>query len=671
MESEEGKGELASRVTQHLRLSSRHRSVSPQSHRYPLPVVNSAAPVAIPPPEAWRNLPPPPVTVATGSISIPPLNSQGVVHSPRPFLSPKQSFSVDPLTHHSLPKSERVEELERMAAEVDAQNTDLSGDIPKATSAPLHRPAYVNKTLPGPPVPTGRDKSPIPSVEARTRVDTAFFDPPSEPVPSHQAPPTPTLTAVTPVRLHRSELNGLGQAESGLDALERKLLAEVGTKKLDLRQRRLDARAVLPITIPAPSRAIDPPNDSAISSLTLAHHDPDSDERTHKAGNSNSSRDAKDASQRGRMASVKKRGEPSGRGKAGSDRHLEKSKKERKVGKKERNGDGEGRRHRQAAKGRVAAWLGGIDPHVPPLDAPPPLSPNLDPAIDAIQSVSGTDLTALKAVDIHEMDVSSAPNPRSSGFVPIESFKREGHRAPEAENPGKSPATALPFWTPHKSDGQVSDQSTKSTPKAGPVNGQVELPLPQHSPPVSRKVAERLRFPPPSHPDVKYDVRSARGGRGGKVTAVASIWASGAAQPNNDGAAKPSDPVQKSLAVPPQRPTSKSPLSDRPASSQQPKLLDLPGRRRPVIKSSSVPIISSSHATPTLSSTASLARPSPTTAVKSVKVPPTISETYSEVGKVRPASAKIHTDRPPPPGDLAFGQARLRDLIKKYQGQAT
>ncbi|KAJ3481410.1 hypothetical protein NLJ89_g12216 [Agrocybe chaxingu] len=35
-------------------------------------------------------------------------------------------------------------------------------------------------------------------------------------------------------------------------------------------------------------------------------------------------------------------------------------------------------------------------------------------------------------------------------------------------------------------------------------------------------------FPPPLDSEVKYDIRSARGGRGGKVTSVANLWASGA-----------------------------------------------------------------------------------------------------------------------------------------------
>jgi hypothetical protein len=86
---------------------------------------------------------------------------------------------------------------------------------------------------------------------------------------------------------------------------------------------------------------------------------------------------------------------------------------------------------------------------------------------------------------------------------------------------------------------------------------------------------------------------------------------------------------------------------------------------RPVIKAASVPaIVSSSHATPMLSSTASLARPSPPPGERrgQPKVLSTIKESRSEVGK-----GKEMPPVKPAAGDLVFGQARLRDLIKKYQ----
>ncbi|KAH6901199.1 hypothetical protein BKA70DRAFT_1309744 [Coprinopsis sp. MPI-PUGE-AT-0042] len=104
---------------------------------------------------------------------------------------------------------------------------------------------------------------------------------------------------------------------------------------------------------------------------------------------------------------------------------------------------------------------------------------------------------------------------------------------------------------------------------------------------------------------------------------------------------------------------------------------------RPIIKSTSVPaMISSSHAVPVLSSTASLARPAPSaprvatdlvngrrqidigrSGAKAV-----VDRPAPEPAVAAPAQAVPITKSPPP--DLAFGQARLRDLIKKYQTQA-
>jgi hypothetical protein len=667
---EEGKGERASRITHHLRLSSRHRSVSPQSHRFPLPTSN---PVPIPPARTTlQNFPHAAIVTTNISGSSPTL--QAVVHSPRPLLSPKQSYAVDPITHNSLPKSERVEELERMAAEVDARNKDLSADIPKAPAE-----SNLNKTLPGPPVPTGKDILLSPPIVTRTRVDTYFaaipeVEPVPVSVPSEKTPATPMLTAVTPAKLSRPDLlGGLGSSrtESGLDALERRLLAEVGTRKLDLNEKRPDVRSVLPIPIPQPNKGPETLNDSAISSLTLADHD--SDGRTHKAGKSSLSGDDREVGQ--------DREKESGKTTALSGREGD-----RKNGKKkERVKDGEAHRFRKSAKGRVAAWLGGIDPDIPPLDILPSPSPDMvvePPASSAVE---------VKAVaptpgDISDKkDVLSAPNPRSSGFVPIRTLKRDAlqrntalKEAPLSSNVVEKSVTqpwspslvveenspissrVSPSWTSHSVE--AISPSLPGTDGMGKVPWQALKSSALH-----QKVAHlspRLpAFPPPRlDPEVKYDVRSARGGRGGKVAAVASIWASGAIQSK--------DAQTRALLS-----TAKTPPSNNtPSTSPEPNLVDFPGKRgRPINKSPSLPaVISSSHAIPTLSSTASLARPTPTpNKVRSpLKVQPTISETDSEVGKAQ-TTPKVTPAKPALTGDLAFGQARLRDLIKKYQGQTS
>ncbi|KAF8809703.1 hypothetical protein BYT27DRAFT_7254424 [Phlegmacium glaucopus] len=84
---------------------------------------------------------------------------------PIPQLTPKHSFTRDPaLSSLTISKSERVEDLEKMADEVAKNSRDLSGDLPKAASAAtlegldweVKRDYLNNKTLPEPPVPSGK-----------------------------------------------------------------------------------------------------------------------------------------------------------------------------------------------------------------------------------------------------------------------------------------------------------------------------------------------------------------------------------------------------------------------------------------------------------------------------------------------------------------------------------
>lgn len=669
------------------------------------------------------------------------------MHSPRPFLSPKQSYSKDPITHNSVPKSVRVEELERMADEVMATTTDLSADIPKtapqtAVDELSEEPSNINKTLPKPPVSTRKEKrlSPLPE---RTRVDTYFATAPVpvpetapvQPTPSERTPPTPTLTAVTPAKPPKAGYLGDNlRSESGLDALERRLLAEVGTRKIDTGERRPDVRSIVqPITIPTSKEPHEPLNDSAISSLTLAgEHEHDSDEKTHRAGKSSASGDEQAEERRKRRREREKEKGREGR----SDKSGKEG--ERKAGRKrekERGKDGEGHKTRKsAAKGRVAAWLGEIDPEVPPMEevAPPSSAVTKSPphtfsqdglptfevegvvqiVPHAVTAEGEKDTDAGKTAEQRgdglrklQEDTPSAPNPRSSGFVPIGTLKRDTFQRPETKEMSvaeearrvadiwssppvlkdkspKLPVVAAPTHTPQsiRTDRHVSPPSSTQPDKLDSGKNPWQTVKQDHAlkpaSPSPKKIVQpspRLPlFPPPRiDPEVKYDIRSARGGRGGKVTAVASIWASGAlgSDPKPREIAK-TTPDPSSTPKPTRAPI-KSLLSSGP-STGEPKLVELAGKRtRPVVKSSSVPaMISSSHATPTLSTTASLARPAPHRVKPSVKVPTTITETHSE-GVGRAQAAKMTPLKTANSGgDLAFGQARLRDLIKKYQGQA-
>ena len=68
--------------------------------------------------------------------------------------------------------------------------------------------------------------------------------------------------------------------------------------------------------------------------------------------------------------------------------------------------------------------------------------------------------------------------------------------------------------------------------------------------PAPRRVANRYPPPPPlsRQVEMKYDVKSARGKRGGRVTAVASIWAEAS---KNAGGVKPTQPKTAAVASTP------------------------------------------------------------------------------------------------------------------------
>ncbi|KAJ7471047.1 hypothetical protein FB451DRAFT_1090677 [Mycena latifolia] len=734
-EAEEGKGERASRITQHLRQTTRNRSASPLSHRYPVPASNP-----IPIPQTMHNVPP----IDTNSLAVSPAaGSAGAVISPRPVLSPKASFA-----DASTPKSERVEELERMAAEVALKTSNLSGDIPKSTlSADTLKPAKekrrkskspskrsskrdkekekavaellteadLNKTLPGPPVPTGKT---APPAAPRTRVDTYFDASAAEASSSGAAQLTPrfaddeleqTQTPKTPT-LTATRRPALLTSESGLDALERRLLVEVGTRKMPAAPRP-DARSVVAAPMDIPAKRSDSANDSAISSLTLAGGVPEPDrDREHEEERD---RDSDERTQGAKKSSSERTERGDGERRSGRKKEKEKAK------------DGEPRKMRKAVKGRVAAWLGGIDPEVPPDVEPVPPSPDLDvegAVAPLSKEVATPEKVVVAPVEAESETPATVPNPRSSGFVPVKTFKRDPfQRIPVVGNPidearritdlwsvsspvlkdNKSPVTprvVSPTRVPQSVHTNRNVSPPSSPPKSNGVGARSNGWKPVVSPAAVADAPKKLAvpsprlpvFPPRLDPEVKYDIRSARGGRGGKVTAVASLWASGAlAEQPKDAAPKPataadflrSKPVSK--PVPASKP--KTLVEDKPAGAARAaptpaaKVLDKPAR--PIIKSASVPaVISSSHATPTLSSTASLARPAPKPRAPP-KPTPTIAESASEVvaglkGRVQASMSSVPAKAPAPassaskPGELAFGQAKLRDLIKKYQGQA-
>ncbi|OBZ72563.1 hypothetical protein A0H81_07416 [Grifola frondosa] len=649
--AQEGKGERASRIAQHLRMSSRHRSASPPAHRFPVPEhaalgipsaaaagagLSSASSLSSP----QTHLPHPPAP--TLSVAALP---QGAVVAPRPMLSPKHSFCNDPFM-----QTTQVQTLERIAAEAERKNANMSV-AGAALDLDVHAIENREKTLPTPPVPT--NKGNIPAV--RTRVRSLF--PHDAHVQADETPRTPMLAAVASLKDPRMLGAGAGGL-SGLDALEARLIAEVGTRKVEKNDRHADVRAVLPIAIPRAGDTADPLNDSAISSLTLPGVE--FDEKTLRLGKTSdkggdddgeiaSPKPAPGRSRERNRGSKESKNEGSSSGRKDKGRHS---------GKKELGKDEEVYHLRKTAQGRVAAWLGSIDPAVPPLPAtPPPVEPNgivPDTSNDAAQHRIGGGAVPIEDPSKQEPDL-AAPNPRSSGFVPIGTLRAD---------PSQRAA--------------VTESSIGHTPV-------LQNPKPVQK--VSLASPRRALFPPqPLDPEVRYDIRSARGGKGGIVTAVAAMWASAAQateKPDSSRPAKTNQPrrIPDTKAQvptnPPRKPVRPVPKPTRttpsaavaPAVSKPVSTTDFSARRARMIKSSSVPaVVSSSLATPMLSSTASLARSSPVSNGRSkpnIKLPPTISEAAPST-EVKPSSVKP----PPTKGDLAFGQARLRELIKRYQGQA-
>ena len=784
VETEEGKGERAEKVSRQLRMSMRARSSSPSYHRYPIYPPPAQAQQLFGSPPADRPISPnsPPITrkpsVHLTLQNLPPLIQQhtggsGGLHSPRPVLSPKASFTVDPLTNEvrGTVKDEMVEKLEMMAEEAVRENGDMSGSgglnaSPATSVSPMNQPLEIDKSLPLPPPPT----------QEPARVDMLFT--PASLVPEEEeiTPKTPTLTATTPFKLGRSMYRHLNAPDSGrsggatsglsgLDVLEARLIAEVGTRKLDADDAKPDVRSVLamPIDIPnlrgrttgrvggharSPGEKnasvsthgiLEDVNDSAISSLTLAgegkspvanalRYEEAGGEgpKTLRMGRSTTH----DRTDYFADESVEKVQTPRNRER---ERRSSTGKKSTGSGHKD-GGKSEGRKKRKAAVGRVADWLGKIDPDVPPpqVDTPPPTSPlpGTEPLhpLDAMfrpvftPSRPGSPEIAGRAVlpesepsktpvltrsppldweepketkEGAEWEVSAPPNPRSSGFMPIQSIKLKGPPSPGKEDVAstpKPPAVQLPWMQ--------KLEAAKS--------GSTDL---NFVPRLRKNII-------PSDLAAKYDVRSARGGRGGQVTAVAAIWA---AAEKKDGTidlptpkpwTKPNSPGKAFTAPKPIKPIALRPgglsatkptvtnlalrkinvgkvkstqgVSD-PGAGQEEDEEEYPAKganhtRARMIKSSSVPaVISSSTAIPMISSTASLVKPPGSSPIRerpgkisrglSMRIPTIEEDVVSDstsVGAGRPRGGDVVGS--PSTTELAFGQARLRDLIKKYQG---
>ena len=649
-------------------------------------------------------------------------------------------------------RSLSVVKLEEMAARAAAE-----------TEAKV---AAADKTLPAPPVPSG--KPPGHGEHRRLGAQDIFGNMSLE--EPEMIPRTPSLSALSllrpPQRHEQPVLPSYAkqmQEDSGLDALERRLVEQVGTR----RNPPLPPPPSPPP--PAPTTMADPPpapvpapvpvpgkgkgkgkaaptaeelgsagaavNESAISSLALGAEEDFGGRNVNVLvalegeGEDVEGDDVDvdaDADLDGRTQRLSKGAGAS----SGSERGTHKARsrksfksdskdKEKKAKKKREVRDEEAARLKRAAKGRVAEWLEKIAPpeqdakaeqdiHPPPETEPaPPSAPT--PAQEPSAAVAPTTAPVEESSPVEEPSavvVESKPNPRSSGFISVATLRRAPISLPPAPAPEPS---------------QTAPQN------ATPV------------PPASRRVANRYP-PPPVSPQVemKYNVKSARGGRGGRVTAVASIWAeaskAGGAQatkakgnptPPKAAAstpkpvAKPVKPMTSIVASKPPTRASKDenarvfvsrgrlPLpAVAPTKAEKAEKEDPPPRVPRALfglgvaaaATPSSPALSSSIATPVLSSTASLAHPPGARARARAPTPtqssPALVASAASRGTPSPQpllSSSQPQSQPQPPlpqpppaagwraplvsgaglkADLAFGQARLRDLIRRYQGQA-
>lgn len=635
------------------------------------------------------------------NLSVSPAHSQGPVVSPRPMLSPKHSFSVDPFT-----KATQVEQLERIAAQADSENADMS--------RPGGSPAARDKTLPRVPQETLRASlTPV-----RQKVDNLF--PPEG--PSDHAPPTPTLAALTSLKVSRNHLS-VGGELSGLDALEAKLLAEVGTRKAESSERRPDVRSVMPIAIPRPTKA-DPANDSAISSLTLPGLDEEAnplhsqqpleapqqllEPPSHVGDDSDDDRALTE-----RRVSRKSKENVKSSSSTATHKSKGKSKdKERHNGKRSGgngNKDEDIHRMRKTAHGRVAAWLGSIEPDAPPQSGtPPPVSPM--PVAD-LSDVVREDAQGRVAAWLGYMQTAGAPHStRPPGPKPASNDDGASEHDEQKPDDAKH-ASVPPRQTQQAEEAEVEtprDVSAAPNPRS---SGFMPVGTYRAQKQQRRDAADAARghaspwlaVYPPQHqgPEVRYDIRSARGGKGGKVTSVAAIWASATQDkpetpkptnpPKDVARLRDIQPVKKAInKTSPQamsKPSPRNPLAKNTRAgaftansdnhSTPMSAADLTARRTRAIKATSVPaMVSSSLATPMLSSTASLARPTPaiTDRRKDNKLNIThLAEVQTSLPTVQTSLPTVKEDPPSAvaKGDLAFGQARLRELIKRYQGQTS
>ncbi|KAI9429258.1 hypothetical protein H4582DRAFT_2105076 [Lactarius indigo] len=633
-----GHGSLSARISHHLRATSRARSVS-------LPPARSVTP--------------------------PPTQVEVEVLAPKPIPSPKlvsETLDVDRFAPSfgrvgTCTRSLSVVKLEEMAVQAAAE---------------MEAKAVADKTLPTPPVPFGKL---LGYSESMRPVAQDIFE-------KEQASAEPEMLVFTE--------RGRETEDNVLDALEQRLVEQVGTRKYPPAPVVMADPPPTPVPVPVPTPGKRQGkvaaaeelehadevvgggagvNESAISSLVLGA------EEDFCGRNANASDNVLVGLEQQEGDALKGAGASSGseRGthKARSRKSVKSDSKDREKMKKERELEKLAPPEAERELVVADAVVENEDTRSPtfPQEQAPASSPN--PAPDPTVTADPSPAPAQEPLAVIE----SNPNLRSSGFISVTTLRRAPITLPAPE----------------------------SAPTAQ-----------SNVPPTARRVANK--FPPPPQVEMKYDVKSVRSGQ---VTAVASIWAEatktgGARAPtpvekgtkatgnptqlkaaahksdNNNrnlvstptplkpmtsivapGARVPDGRVPLRLGKPAAFATPASTKAEKvekegapPAAARVPRALIRLGVAAAAMPSS--PALSSSIATPVLLSTSSLAQPPGARACASVRLPtppPAIAASPSP----QPATAGWH-----PPfvsgvglkADLALGQALLCDLIRQYQGQA-
>jgi len=659
----------------------------------------------------------------------PPVLSPQPVNSLRN--SSSKSLSMSP-NGNGTTRSERVDLLERLVDPIPGEEgksvEEVLRDIEKGEKEGLEG----DKTLPSPPVPSGKLFSK--RVSAVPHAKDLFGGLASVAgnleTSDKKGVSGPPKSVLRPSPMAR-QLTAEEKAPGGLDALEQRLLREVGTRKPEQLKKPTLFSLGFTQNLPTPPMPTLPPEpvsrpsveggDSEISTFALAS----TGFTEHQVPVTRSNSNINDAEKLPRRTDPITR-EKEALGNSG-----------RKAGTPEgKSKESEAIKLRKEAKGRVADWLDGLAMGAPrnestrqtgleDVSAPkeekglddtsttpsPPSQPvltafaSIPPRVERIKpkpmeisvppdTTAGLSRSpALRSPFRQDKKMSFGETVTSSPKVAqkVDSSTSFGHsRSPAFTSPtrpekpeflqgkalGKPDSTSpiLPPPTSPKPAALVSPRKTTAvvgspTTNVDPLQNRA---ISHDLPAKFNKPVQHL-FPPSSKPisESKYDVRSARGGKGGIATSVAALWTSLAEQNNEDpppkaavrnAAKRPAIlDVGKASATPAKesnqsfnRPSDANSSGSSSTAAVEPQ----PPEPRIGIKAASVPaVIVPSLAKPHISSTASLARPalSPSPRPK----PPSLGPLLDENPFAKPQT--------PAQGDLAFGQAKLKDLIKKYQ----